>query len=302
MFIPKVFRALDLPFESASPVLASDAPPAVALGRALLEQQESLLDHDPGTRLGVDAEDLHQMRVATRRARAFLRAAHVLVDPVWADPLRSELGWLGSALGPARDADVLLEHMRREVDALGTRSKQARSLVRALEKERDQAREVARAAMTHTRYFALLDALEGAENPVLAEGSTATLSDLWWKEVRRTQRAFASLDRNSPDAALHDARIHVKRSRYAAELAAHELGKPGRRFVDAAKRLQDVLGEHQDSTVAKNRILVWAEQHPGAEAAADDLLERELRRRRKTRRDWPDAWDAFRRRARAARP
>ena len=302
VFTPKVFRALDLPFESASPVLASDAPPAVALGHALLEQQRSLLDHDPGTRLGVDAEDLHQMRVATRRARAFLRAAHVLVDPVWADPLRSELGWLGSALGPARDADVLLEHMRREVDALGTRSKQARGLVRALEKERDQAREVARAAMTEARYFALLDALEGAENPVLAEGSTATLSDLWWKEFRRTRRAFASLDRNSPDAALHDARIHVKRSRYAAELASHELGKPGRRFVDAAKRLQDVLGEHQDSTVAKNRILVWAEQHPGAEAAADDLLERELRRRRKTRRDWPDAWDAFRRRARAARP
>ena len=117
--------------------------------------------------------------------------------------------------------------------------------------------------MTEARYFALLDALEGAENPVLAEGSTATLSDLWWKEVRRTRRAFASLDRNSPDAALHDARIHVKRSRYAAELASHELGKPGRRFVDAAKRLQDVLGEHQDSTVAKSRILVWAEQHPG---------------------------------------
>jgi hypothetical protein len=78
--------------------------------------------------------------------------------------------------------------------------------------------------------------------------------------------------------------------------------KPGRRFVEAAKRLQDVLGEHQDSTVAKNRILVWAEQNPGAEAAADDLLERELRRRRKTRRDWPDAWDALRRRARAAHP
>ena len=242
------------------------------------------------------------MRVATRRARAFLRAALVLVDPVWAEPLRSELGWLGSALGPARDADVLLEHIRREVDELGTRSKQARGLVRALEKQRDQARESARAAMTEARYFALLDALERAESPVLAEGATATLTELWWKEFGRTRRAFASLDRNSPDAALHDARIHVKRSRYAAELASHELGKPGRRFVDAAKRLQDVLGEHQDSTVAKDRILVWAEQNPGAEAAADDLLERELRRRRKTRRDWPDAWDAVRRRARAARP
>jgi CHAD domain-containing protein len=300
--VPKLLRALDLPVESESAPLSPDTPPGAALGYALLAQQRSLLDHDPGTRLGEDAEDLHQMRVATRRARAFLRVARPLVDPTWAEGLRGELGWLGSALGPARDADVLLEHLRAQVETLGAPAPQAQGLVRSLEEERDRAREAARAALSMPRYFALLDALEQAGRPRLASDGATTLAALWWKEFGRTRRVFTSLDRNSTDADLHDARIHAKRARYAAELAAHELGKPGRRFVDAAKRVQDVLGEHQDSAVAKERILAWGVRHPGSEEAVEALLERERRRRRKARREWPDAWETLRRRARAARP
>ena len=47
------------------------------------------------------------MRVATRRMRAILRAARPLLDPEWVRSLRAELGWLGGALGPVRDLDVL---------------------------------------------------------------------------------------------------------------------------------------------------------------------------------------------------
>ena len=38
----------------------------------LRAQRDALLDHDPGTRLGRDPEDLHDMRVAVRRLRAAL--------------------------------------------------------------------------------------------------------------------------------------------------------------------------------------------------------------------------------------
>ena len=51
------------------------------------------------------------MRVATRRLRAFLRAGSELLDPEWSEPLRDELKWLGGALGPVRDLDVLVEHL-----------------------------------------------------------------------------------------------------------------------------------------------------------------------------------------------
>ena len=41
------------------------------------------------------------------------------------------------------------------------------------------------------------------------------------------RRTFAELGDDPEDEALHASRIAVKRARYAADLAAHELGKPG---------------------------------------------------------------------------
>src|SRR5262245_64665125 len=83
-------------------------------------QVRRLLLHGPGVRLGEDPEELHQMRVATRRVRAFLRAGRPLLDQSWSELLRDELAWLGRALGPARDLDVLIERVAGDAAALGT--------------------------------------------------------------------------------------------------------------------------------------------------------------------------------------
>src|SRR5262249_13102469 len=61
----------------------SDEPGAVRLREMLVEQGEQLLVHDPGTRLGIDPENLHQHRVAARRTRAFMRAARAYLDDGW---------------------------------------------------------------------------------------------------------------------------------------------------------------------------------------------------------------------------
>ena len=61
-------------------------------------------DERPRTRLGVDPEHLHAHRVAIRRLRAALRE----------EPLKTELGWIGGALGAVRDLDVLTAHLREE--------------------------------------------------------------------------------------------------------------------------------------------------------------------------------------------
>ena len=50
------------------------------------------------------------------------------------------------------------------------------------------------------------------------------------------RRTFEALGDDPADDALHASRIAVKRARYAADLAAHELGRPGARFVAAAKQ------------------------------------------------------------------
>ncbi len=295
-FTPKLFRALDLTYPAEEPSPSAGAAPGDVLRAALVAQYERLLAHDPGTRLGTDPEDLHQMRVATRRARAFLRAARPLLDRDWAEGPRTELGWLGSALGPARDLDVLLEHMRADLDELGAAAGGLGGLLEALERDHAAAREAVVAALSDERYFALLDRLDAVE-PQLVD-SSATLGSLWRDEFRRTKRAFADLGPKSADDELHAARIKVKRARYAAELAAPELGDDGEKFVDAAKKLQDVLGEHQDAAVARERISQWAGDDPARVAAAEPVLERLRDRRKKARSEWPAAWKSLRRRAR----
>src|SRR4029453_19574877 len=104
-------------------------PPGVALGLARGEQVRRPLLHDPGVRLGSDPEELHQMRVATRRLRAFLRAGRDLLDRSWSEPLRDELGWLGRALGPARDLDVLVQRLPEDNEEGGGGAGAARGRV-----------------------------------------------------------------------------------------------------------------------------------------------------------------------------
>jgi CHAD domain-containing protein len=249
---PKLYRALDLEVPRGVEIPHGTPPPA-ALALALEAQARSVLAHDPGVRLGSDPEDLHQLRVATRRLRAFLRAGRSLLERSWSEPLRDEIGWLGKALGPARDLDVLIERLTADVAAVGDDAEAVTGLLRALEEERAAARVVVVGALSSDRYLALLDRLDRVAAPEVS-GAVTPLRDLWAAEWRRTRKAFRRLDAASSDARLHAGRIHVKRARYAAELAAPELGKRGRVFVDAAKDLQDVLGDHQDAVVAEARI------------------------------------------------
>jgi CHAD domain-containing protein len=302
-FEPKLYRALELAAPTTRPGPAPGTAPIAAIGMALAEQYRRLLAHDPGVRLGADDEDVHQMRVATRRARAFLRVGRPFLATHWAEDLRAELGWLGSTLGPVRDLDVLLARLRADLAALGAEETLA-SLVVSLERERESARKAGIAALEDERYLRLLDRLEAAGEPSpAAEAAADSLASGWSRELKRLRRTFARLGADPTDAELHRARIRVKRARYAAELAQHELGGPGGRFVEASKALQDVLGEHQDACVASQRITAWASSsrvEPDARSLKR-LLAREKARRRRARAAWPKAWKHVQREGRAAR-
>ena len=87
------------------------------------------------------------------------------------------------------------------------------------------------------------------------------------------------------DEELHDLRKLGKRARYASELARN------RTVAGSAKKLQDVLGEHQDSTVAESRLRALREVAPTDQAVvAGRLREREHLRQSAARADWPAAW------------
>lgn len=294
----KLYRVLDLPGPVGPFRATAGAPPRDALAIAMREQARRLLLHDPGTRLGADHEDLHQLRVATRRLRAFLRTARPIVDPAWAEPLRAELAWLGSVLGPARDLDVMHHRLLREVAALDDDEWAAQPLLAELEAARVAARGSVVDALSSARYFALLDRLEAVdESPIPAGRKDVSLAALAAAELRRARRAEQRLATDPPDDELHELRIRVKRARYALDLAAHELGARGARAVDAAKDAQDVLGDHQDAVVAEARVRALVAEHPEAALAGGRIVERERVRRAECRASWRRRWRRFERRA-----
>jgi CHAD domain-containing protein len=299
---PKVLRAVNFVREpSLAP--SRSAPPLEHVRAALAVQVAELRRHDPGTRLGRDPEELHDLRVATRRLRAILRAARPLLDPEWTAALRDELRWLAGVLGPVRDLDVLIEHLRAEIELLEPPERRAGArLLALLGEEREAARITMLAAMSGDRYRALLDRLEAAPDHLPARDANVTLADIAAREFARLRRAVRSLPSDPPDDELHAVRIRGKRARYAAELAEGAVGKPARRFVRAAKRFQDVVGKHQDAVVAEERIrrLLALTRSPTAHLAAGRLVERERERRRAARAAFPRAWSRLEKRGRRA--
>jgi CHAD domain-containing protein len=277
---------------------------AIGRLRAMLERQYAqILRHDPGVRLDLDPEDVHAVRVAVRRARAVLRAARPVLDPAWSEPLRDELKWLGGSLGRRRDVDVLVGHLRQEIEALEQSERTAAgALVELLAEDRETAHAIALDTLESKRYYGLLDALEAAARGPRVRRGEVSLRRLARREFERLRKGAKLLGPDASDEELHRARILGKRARYAAELAEPEVGKPARRFVARAKALQDVLGAHQDAIVAEARLrgLLAEASSPGAAFAAGRLVERERARRREARAELPKAWRALERAARDA--
>jgi CHAD domain-containing protein len=286
---PKVFQALGIgPKKPRRP-----AEPFEALRSLLRTQLGEILRHDPGTRLGRDPESLHDMRVAVRRSRALLRAGRALIASD-TQALAAELKWLGEALGAVRDLDVMLEHLRNEAAALGAvDEKTALRLLRAITQERKRARGVLLRALDSPHYLQLLNRFETELVELEPTGAEITLTSLAQRELKRVRKAVRTLSEPPLDDELHDLRKLGKRARYAYELARD------RAVADCAKQLQDVLGEHQDSTVAEARLRALGAVAPSGQAVvAGRLLERERLRQAAARADWPSAWRRLHRAAR----
>jgi CHAD domain-containing protein len=279
-----------------------DAVPLEHLLFQLRTQYDEIVRCDPSVRLGVDPEDVHDMRVAIRRLRAMLRAARELLAPEWSEPLRVELRWLGGELGPLRDADVFLGYLREETAGLGERDRAgADELVELVAADRREAHARAIEALRSSRYLALLQELERTARGPRVRSATVPLDGIARREFRKLRKAARLVDATSPDAELHALRIRGKRARYAAELAATASGKHTRAFVREAKRFQDVVGEHQDAVVAEQHLREL-QQRGGTDAAfvAGRLAERQGERRLRARDGLAGAWKRLDRAGRRA--
>ena len=255
----------------------------------LRHQLAEIERHDPGTRLGRDPESLHDMRVGVRRLRALLRAGRELVasDTVELDGRLQELGRI---LGEVRDLDVLLARLDAEAAELGGEdAKRAASLLAALRTERSGSRSRLLGALRSDEYLALLDDTARTIDELEPSGSAATLDELTDKAAAKLRKAVRKLPEEPANEELHAVRKKGKRARYAGELAGRD------RLVKRAKKLQDVLGEHQDAVVAAERLReLAAGAEPERALVAGRLVEREEERRLEARAAWPKAWRKLR--------
>lgn len=300
--LPKVVQALG-PGAAAPPdVVARGVGKGATVGElvqhAIASSVIRILDHDHIVRLDDDPEGVHQARVGTRRLRSDLRTFAPALDQDWCASLRAELGWLGAELGAVRDLDVLGERLHRRADGLPTPADRvaATGLLARLDRERADAVEALLHAFDSTRYRALLDRLvEAADHPALVDGAGARAADAVPTYVRRPWRRFRrAAKRLHPDASpvdFHRVRILAKRARYATEATAPVLGGSARRLARRLADAQDVLGDHQDATVAEAWLREAAAGQPGPEALAAGLLvAAERAHAAELRAAWPAVW------------
>ncbi|MBB5957634.1 CHAD domain-containing protein [Saccharothrix tamanrassetensis] len=221
----------------------------------LREQADALKQYDPKVRRQ-EHDAVHQMRVATRRMRSALQAFGKIVERDRTRALTDELKWVAGVLGDARDAEVIragFEENIAKLDpelVLGTVSAE---LTRHFAPLEAAAHESATAAMDSRRYFDLLNAVDAliADPPLtpLAHGKAKKVLP---KLVDKTYRRLAKSAENAhDDESLHESRKAAKRLRYAVEAVEPLYGKSATKYRKRLKDLQTLLGDHQDSVVAR---------------------------------------------------
>jgi CHAD domain-containing protein len=300
-----------LPPAPARPVADGDATAGDVVLAYLWEQADAIRATDPQVRQEA-AEGVHDMRVACRRMRSTLQSFRALLDRSRTDDLVVELRWLAGELGGARDLEVQEERIGAAVAALppelvlGPATAQTTRFFTA---RRTAAGATAAAALDSDRYVALLDAIDTllADPPLTAAAAGPAgdvLPALVGKALRRTRKAYraARAHPSGPDRdeQLHEMRKSAKRLRYAAEAATPAL-PPAKRLVKKVKAVQELLGEHQDSVVARGLL-----RELGAAAGAEGgngfafgwLLRDEVARAERVEADLVGAWAALRRQAR----
>ncbi|EFC83897.1 CYTH and CHAD domain-containing protein [Parafrankia sp. EUN1f] len=294
----------DVPAAAAK--LRRRTPAGTVIRAYLIAQVETLLATDPRVRL--DAPDaVHRMRVACRRTRSTLRTFAPFFPAELVAHLDGELRDLAGALSGARDAEVQIAYFTErlaELPAELVRGDAAAVVSGHLAADQNAAREEALAMLRSARYLQLLEDLIALVNAPLTgsarKPAEKILPGLLHDADRRLTRKVAragdlpiGLER---DELLHSARKQAKRLRYAAEAVGPVYGSSAAAFARLAESMQELLGTHQDATIARGLLRGWGVR---AQEAGDPsaftlgvLLGLEEHRARTAERDFFDLWPA----------
>jgi CHAD domain-containing protein len=276
------------------------AMPAGAAAAAILLRLLDTIDANvAGVLADTDTEFLHDLRVSVRRTRSALKLFGDVIRGLSTTELAffaGEFKWVGDLTTPTRDLDVHLLDFEETARGLAAakpddlepfrayleqrRRKEFRALVRGLRSARFTALTSEwRARLVAAGQQAAAPARAGrarSARQVRPAGATAGLL-----AMERTRTTFArvfkrgvAITPDSPAESLHDLRKRCKELRYALEFFAplHDPAGYAKVIADL-KRLQDCLGEFQDTEVQVGEIRALAAAMLAAgEAPAVTLL------------------------------
>ena len=243
-----------------TPGVTGDDVVAEAGRKVLRFHLARLIAREAGTRTGHDPEDLHAMRVATRRMRAAWRVFGDGFRPESTRRYRTRLRDVAGKLGAVRDLDVLvmaLEEYRAdlpEVERAGLEP-----LAAEWRSERDMARAILVRELDSKGYRRFVDdyrtfvlspgmgaAIVGPTEPHHVRDTAGSRIQLAYEQVR----AYQSVLRWADVPTLHQLRIAGKWLRYTLEFVKEPLGPEASALIERVVALQDHLGLLNDAEVA----------------------------------------------------
>lgn len=256
-----------LPRVPVSPGIKADDPLGEAGRKVLRMHLARMLSFEAGTRSGEDAEDLHKMRVATRRMRGAWRVFEGAYRPKVQRRYVDELRTIARALGEVRDIDVLLEDLDAHIATLPVPGRAGMEPLRqAWRKQREVARTrlIARLDSKQYRQF-VEDYLDFTESPGVGEvltpmGQPSLVRDTAGSRILAAYehvRAYQTIITWADVPTLHALRIEAKRLRYTLEYFSEVLPVSARRLIATVTEMQDHLGLLNDADVAARAIREW---------------------------------------------
>ena len=283
-----------------SPGVTAEDHVAEAGRKVLRFHLARMLAREAGTREGVEAEELHAMRVATRRQRAAWRVFGASFRPGRTKRYRNGLREIAARLGTVRDLDVLLE----AVDAYRTDLPSAEAnalepMLRDWRGRRNDARVLLIRELDSPRYQRWVDdyrdfvRTDGAS--VIPVGPTQphrvrdTAPSHIWSAYEQV-RAYEPVLRWADVETLHELRIAGKWLRYTLEFVRETIEPEVTPLLARVTALQDHLGLMNDADVAASMARTFLVEHAGELSALESAAigrylisrEKEVSRLRRT--------------------
>ena len=219
-----------------------------------------MIAKEAGTRSGEDAEDLHSMRVATRRQRAAWRIFGEAFRAKRTKAHRGRLREVASRLGAVRDLDVLIEAADQyRADLPITEQRSLEPLLAAWRTHRDDARVLLLRELDSDGYRRWLDDYaefvrhEGVAALPVAPTDPHRVRDTAASRIQAAYeqvRAYEPVLRWADVDTLHELRIAGKWLRYSLEFVRETLGPDADALIARVTALQDHLGLMHDADVS----------------------------------------------------